>query len=123
MISAATRGTRHVTDAQCGGEFARTPMCGTIGRLAVQGPIDDACFQALSARSHRFARLASPETGDALLQKAVPPEFYGINAASLVSTYCRQSLGASQTQDDTGSSNIIGPTASTATNPSQLTSF
>lgn len=57
-------GHSHVAEAQCGGKFARTPMRGALGRLAMQGPINNAGFQALSARSYGLARMASPETGD-----------------------------------------------------------
>jgi hypothetical protein len=59
----------HVTDAQLGGELARTPMPGTLGGLVMQGPIDDPGFQPFGARSRRLAQMASPETGDAFLQK------------------------------------------------------
>jgi len=34
----------HVTDAQLGGELARTPMSGTVGGLVMQGPINDPGF-------------------------------------------------------------------------------
>src|SRR6476660_4135247 len=57
-------GHSHVAEAQCGGKFARTPMPGAVGRLARQGPINNAGFQALSAWSYGLARMASPETGD-----------------------------------------------------------
>jgi hypothetical protein len=57
-------GHSHVAEAQCGGKFARTPMRGAVGRLARQGPINNAGFQALSAWSYGLARMASPETGD-----------------------------------------------------------
>ena len=68
----------HVTAAQLGGELARTPMRGTVGGLVMQGPINDPGFQTFGARSHRLAQMASPETGDAFLQKAVSPEFHGL---------------------------------------------
>jgi len=75
-------GHSHVAEAQCGGKFARTPMRGAVGRLAMQGPINNAGFQALSAWSYGLARMASPETGDSSFQKTVSPEFDGIDAAN-----------------------------------------
>ena len=59
----------HVTDAQSGGELARTPMRGTVRGLVMQAPINDPGFQPFGARSHRLAQMASPETRDAFLQK------------------------------------------------------
>jgi len=58
-----------VTDAQLGGELARTPMSGTVGGFVMQGAINDPGFQPFGARSHRLAQMASPETGDAFLQR------------------------------------------------------
>ena len=46
----------HVTDAQLGPELARTPMRGTVGRLAMQGPINDPGFQSFGAWRHRLAQ-------------------------------------------------------------------
>jgi hypothetical protein len=62
-------GHSHVAEAQCGGKFARTPMGGAVGRFAMQGPINNAGFQAFSARSHSLARMGSPETGETSFQK------------------------------------------------------
>ena len=76
----------HVTDAQLGGELARTPMRGTSGGLVMQGPINDPSFEAFGARSHPLAQMPSPETGDAFLQKALSPEFDGIDATRLAPT-------------------------------------
>jgi hypothetical protein len=116
-------GHSHVAEAQCGGKFTRTPMRGTVGRFTVQGPINNAGFQALSARSHSLAWMASPETGDAFLQKALSPEFDGIDAARLAATDRRQALPARQTQDDPSSSHIIGSAALAAAYSFQLPSF
>ena len=100
-----------MTDAQLGPELARTPMRGTVGRLAMQGPINDPGFQSFGAWRHRLAQMASPETGDAFLHKAVSPEFDGIDATRLAAADCRESLSARQTQDDSSSSHIIGSAA------------
>ena len=113
----------HVTDAQLGGELARTPMRGTVGRLAMQGPINDPGFQPFAARGHRLAHMASPETGDAFLHKAISPEFDGIDATRLAAADCRQSLSARQTQDDSSSSHIFGSAALAAAYAFQLTSL
>ena len=113
----------HVTDTQSGGELTRTPMRGTVGGLVMQGPINDPGFQPFGARSHRLAQMASPETGDAFLQKALSPEFDGIDTTRLAATDCCQSLPARQTQDDPSSSHIIGSAALAAAYAFQLTSF
>jgi hypothetical protein len=113
----------HVTDVQLGGELARTPMSGTVGGLVMQGPINDPGFQAFGARSHRLAQMASPETGDAFLQKAVSPEFDGIDATRLAATDRGQSAPARQTEDYPSSSHIIGSAALAAAYTLQLTSF
>jgi hypothetical protein len=113
----------HVTDAQLGGELARTPMRGTVGGPVMQGPINDPGFQPFGARSHRLAHMASPETGEAFHQKAVSPEFDGIDTTRLAATDRCQSLPARQTQDDPSSSHIIGSAALTTASTFQLTSF
>ena len=113
----------HVTDAQLGGELARTPMRGTVGGLVMQAPINDPGFQPFGARSHRLAQMAGPETRDAFLQKAVSPEFDGVDATRLAATDRCQSLPARQTQDDPSSSHIIGSAALTAAYTFQLTAF
>ena len=113
----------HVTDAQLAGELARTPMRGTVGGLVMQAPINDPGFQSFGACSHRLAQMASPKTGDAFLQKAVPPELDGIDATRLAATNCRQSSPARQTQDDANSSHIIGSPTLAAAYAFQLTSF
>ncbi len=97
----------HVTDAQLGPELARTPMRGTVGGLAMQGPINDPGFEAFGAWRHRLAQMASPETGDAFPQKAVSPEFDRIDTTKLAATDRGQSLPARQTQNDPSSSHII----------------
>ena len=73
--------------------------------------------------SHHLAQMASPETGDAFLQKAVSPEFDRIDATRLAATDCCQSLPARQTQDYPNSSHIIGSAALAAAYAFQLTSF
>ena len=113
----------HVTDAQSGGELARTPMRGTVRGLVMQAPINDPGFQPFGARSHRLAQMASPETRDAFLQKAVAPEFDGVDATRLVATDCCQSLPARQTKDDPNASHIIGSPALAAAYAFQLTAF
>src|SRR6476620_7540486 len=67
--------------------------------------------------------MASPETGDAFLQKAISPEFDGIDATRLAATDRCQSLPARQIQDDPSSSHIIGSAALTTAHPFQLTSL
>ena len=61
-------------------------MSGTVGGFVMQGPINDPGFQPLGARSRRLAQMASPETGDAFLQKALSQEFDGIDATRLPAT-------------------------------------
>src|SRR5262245_54775440 len=113
----------HVTDPQLGGELARTPMSGTVGGFVMQGPINDPGFQPFGARSHRLAQMASPETGDAFLQKALSPEFDGIDATRLPATDGCQTLPARQTKDDPNSAHIIGSPALAAAYAFQLTSL
>jgi hypothetical protein len=116
-------GDSHVTDAQLGGELARTPLRGTVGGLVMQGPINDPGLQPFAARGHRLAQMASPKTGDAFLQKAVSPELDRIDATRLAAADCRQSLSARQTQDDSNSSHVIGSATLAAAYVFQLTSF
>ena len=75
----------------------------------MQAPINDPGFQPFGARSHRLAQMASPETRDAFLQKAVAPEFDGVDATRLVATDCCQSLPARQTKDDPNTSPLHRP--------------
>ena len=87
----------------------------------VTGSAFDECCSAVDAPMYcrmesaqvivQLHRRPSPDTGDAFLQKAVSPEFDGIDAARLTATDCCQSLPARQTQDDLNSSHIIGSAA------------
>ena len=61
-------------------------LAGIVGRFVLQGPIHNARFQARGARSHRRARMASPQTGETSFQKTLAQEFNGIDAARLAAT-------------------------------------
>ena len=116
-------GHSHVTEAQGGGKFARTPMGGAISRFAMQGPIKNAGFQPFRARSHSLARMSSKETRKTSFKKTVSPKFDRIDAARLAATDRGQRLPASQTKNNPRSPSIVGSTALTATHSFQFPSL
>lgn len=116
-------GHSHMAEAQFGREFARTPMSRAVSGLVMQSPVNDVGLQVFSSRSHCLPRMTPPQTGDAVLHKAVPPELHGIDAARLTATDRRQAFTSRQTQNNVRPRHVVDATLLTAANPFQFTSF
>ena len=68
-------GHTHMVNAERGPQLAAAPMGGTIGGLAVQSPIDDPSFEFLDAFTGGTSTVPTPESGQTLFFKAVPPHW------------------------------------------------
>jgi hypothetical protein len=68
-------GHTHMVNAERGPQLAAAPVGRTIGRLAVQSPIDDPSFQFLDSFTGRTSTVPTPESGQTLFCKSGPATF------------------------------------------------
>jgi hypothetical protein len=76
-------GHTHMVDPERKTQLAAAPMSGTIGGLAVQSPIDDPSFKLLDSLAECTSTVPTPESGQTLFFKAVPPHAHCIDTATL----------------------------------------
>src|SRR5262245_10830797 len=77
-------GHTHMVNAEHGAQLAAAPRAGTIGGLAVQSPIDNPSFEFLDSLTGRTSTVPTPESGQTLFVKAVPPHSHRIDTATLL---------------------------------------
>ena len=78
-------GHTHMVNAERGTQLAAAPVGRTIGGPAVQSPIDDPSFEFLDSFTRRTSTVPTPESGQTLFSKAVPPHSHRIDTATLLS--------------------------------------
>ena len=111
-------------DAKRGPQLAAAPMSGAIGGLAMQSPIDDPSFEFLDSLRRGTPVMPTPESGQTLFFKAVPPHSHGIDAATLLPADRPQTQRTrSQAQDNPRPTSILRAHTPTTAHALKLTTF
>jgi hypothetical protein len=69
--------------SQLSGQTAGAPLGGFPAGFAVQGKVDDPCFELLAARRGLTAPMPAVESSQAILPETGPPQTHGIDTAAL----------------------------------------
>src|SRR5258705_13881980 len=84
------------------GESGKTGCRPTLpgSTLAVQSPVDDPCFELLSARCGLTAAMPTIESSQPILAETVPPQAHGIDAATLAAADRPQRKPTTEIEND-----------------------
>ena len=108
-------GHAHMVDPEPRGQLAAAPVRGAIGRLAMQGPIKDACLNLLTARLGLAATVPAKKPGHPMRQKPIPPKAHRVHTALLSAADLTQTVSAqSQAQQNVSPTHILIARAATA---------
>jgi len=117
-------GHTHMVNAERGPQLAAAPMGGTIGGLAVQSPIDDPSFEFLDAFTGGTSTVPTPESGQTLFFKAVPPHSHRIDTATLLPADSPKTQRTrSQPQDNPRTASVLSAPTAATTHGLKLTAF
>ena len=117
-------GHTHMVDPERKTQLAAAPMSGTIGGLAVQSPIDDPSFKLLDSLAECTSTVPTPESGQTLFFKAVPPHSHCIDTATLLPAESPKTHGTrSQAQDNPPTTSVLSAQTATATHALKFTPF
>ena len=117
-------GHTHMVNAEREPQLAAAPLGRTIAGLAVQSPIDDPSFELLDSLAGRTSTMPTPESGQTLFFKAVPPHSHRIDTATLLpADRPKTQRTRSQAQDNPRTTSILSAHTATATHALKLTAF
>ena len=117
-------GHTHMVNAERETQLAAAPLGGTIGGLALQSPIDDPSFELLDSLTGRTSTVPTPESGQTLFFKALPPHPHRIDTAMFLSAdRPKTQRTRSQAQDNPRTTSVLSAHTATTTHALKLTTF
>lgn len=105
------------------GQSPSAPLGRSVGRFAMQRPVDDPGLEFLASRRAQLATVPAEESGEPLGGKSISPEYHCINAASLLSADLAQGSILCQSENNSCSATILAPCLSATSHASEFPFF